>query len=768
MNLEKQVVASLLFKPSDIKNIELDLNWFSEKSHKEIVESIIDTGGNENDILMLAEKIKEKNPYSFVTDEYIYNLSTYAATSAHLPKYAKELEYRHIKDKLVGASERFTSNPTEENKDNMQNWMMKLDQLSVEEDTGSLQSTVDEIYYSLEHESEPGILTYKSIDKVLGGGMFGGTLITIGARPGVGKGNPNWVDIPTPDGNKKMGDLVVGDYVFDRYGKPTKVTGVYPRGELETYRVTLNDGRSTVVDGDHIWSYFSIGGDKKERLTNKTTKEMYELGTHLKKKKRSGKYGKHAKYSIPTNRAVEFQEKEHIIDPYVIGALIGDGALMERQLTISSNDEPVVSKVADLLGTKAVFSKSANYSWHFKLEEPVKNKKYLQTKDILFDYPELTTYSHLKEIPKEYLYTSIPKRMRLLNGLFDTDGHATRHKDKLNVGYTTTSKKLAEQIRWLLQSCGYLTGEVKDSRENRRDCYNITVLGQAEQLKELFTLVRKRKNAEEYEILKRRKYDRIAIKSIEKTGLVEEVTCISVENEEQLYLCNDFIVTHNTAFGINIAVEAMLQQQDIHIDFFTLEMSKKQMLNRFISRLSEINSYNLRDPYKRLDAKQKDSVISTTSLLLNSHFRIHDKLFELNQIARRIRKSHYEANGKPYIAFIDYLGLIDVKDQRQPRHVQVGEITRTMKILTNELDIPIILFTQLNRGIEARQDKEPVLSDIRESGAVEQDSNVVMFLSEPKDQNHNTDVIVAKNREGSLRKLRFNFLKSKMYFEEVD
>src|SRR5699024_628484 len=175
--------------------------------------------------------------------------------------------YRHIKDKLVGASERFTSNPTEENKDNMQNWMMKLDQLSVEEDTGSLQSTVDEIYYSLEHESEPGILTYKSIDKVLGGGMFGGTLITIGARPGVGKGNPNWVDIPTQDGNKKMGDLVVGDYVFDRYGKPTKVTGVYPRGELETYRVTLNDGRSTVVDGDHIWSYFSIGGDKKERLT---------------------------------------------------------------------------------------------------------------------------------------------------------------------------------------------------------------------------------------------------------------------------------------------------------------------------------------------------------------------------------------------------------------------------------------------------------------------------------------------------------------------
>lgn len=410
MKLEQQVVSSLLFKPSEIKNVDIDLSWFVDKSNKEIVESIVNTDGNERDILLLAEHIKDNNSQTKVDDEYIYNLSSMVVTSANLERYVQELEYRYIKNRLVVASERFTNNPTEKNKDAMQERMMELEALSVEEDTGSLKSTVEEIYHSLEYKSEPGILTYPSIDNVLGGGMFGGTLITIGARPGVGK----------------------------------------------------------------------------------------------------------------------------------------------------------------------------------------------------------------------------------------------------------------------------------------------------------------------------------------------------------------------TAFGINLAVEAMIKQPGLHTDFFTLEMSKKQMLNRFISKLSRINSYDLRDPFERLDAKQKASVIDSTTILLNNHFRIHDKCFELNQIARRIRKSHYEADGKPYIAFIDYLGLIGVKDQKQPRHVQVGEITRVMKMLTNELDIPIVLFTQLNRGIEARQDKEPLLSDIRESGAVEQDSNVVMFLSEPVEQQHNTDVVVAKNREGSLRKLRFNFLKSKMDFLEVD
>ena len=100
-------------------------------------------------------------------------------------------------------------------------------------------------------------------------------------------------------------------------------------------------------------------------------------------------------------------------------------------------------------------------------------------------------------------------------------------------------------------------------------------------------------------------------------------------------------------------------------------------------------------------------------------------------------------------------------------HIQVGEITRTLKILTNELNIPIILLSQLNRAVENRQDKKPNLSDLRESGSVEQDSNVVMFLHEDGEDEGKTIVSVAKNREGFTGDIEYRFLKSKMYFEEV-
>src|SRR5699024_7339953 len=128
-----------------------------------------------------------------------------------------------------------------------------------------------------------------------------------------------------------------------------------------------------------------------------------------------------SRYSIPTNGAVEFKERQLIVDPYVIGALIGDGSLLERALTISSNDVEVVEKVAELLDTTPRKQHKNNFSWQFRLKESLGRRKFLRTKDVLADFPETVTYSHMKEIPEEYLFTGLGSRMRLLNGLFDTD-----------------------------------------------------------------------------------------------------------------------------------------------------------------------------------------------------------------------------------------------------------------------------------------------------------------------------------------------------------
>lgn len=222
-----------------------------------------------------------------------------------------------------------------------------------------------------------------------------------------------------------------------------------------------------------------------------------------------------------------------------------------------------------------------------------------------------------------------------------------------------------------------------------------------------------------------------------------------------------------TAFGVNMAIQALNRNDDLQIDFVTFEMTKKQMLSRFLSQIGEINSMKFRNPYKYLKSNEKQSVETSLETIKKSGLRIHDTIRSIRELSKQIRRRHYEAEGKPYVCFIDYLGLIQPTNDNQPRHVQVAEITRELKLLTNELNIPIVLFSQLNRGIEGRQDKTPNLSDLRESGAVEQDSNVVGFLYEDKEDDSIVNLGIAKNREGMVGKIEYRFIKSKMHFEEL-
>lgn len=220
-----------------------------------------------------------------------------------------------------------------------------------------------------------------------------------------------------------------------------------------------------------------------------------------------------------------------------------------------------------------------------------------------------------------------------------------------------------------------------------------------------------------------------------------------------------------TAFGLNLAVEAIKQQPKLAVDFFTLEMNKGQMLKRFVSRLTEINSMKFRNPKLTLKDDEKAKVTAKGFELLNTGLRIHDSIFNIGDIERQIRRRHYESKGSPYIAFIDYLGLIQAADTRQQRYLQVGEITRTLKLLTNELNIPIVIFSQLNRNTENKD--RPTLADLRESASIEQDSNVVIFLFGDSEDESKTIVNFAKNREGFVGDIEYHFLKSKMYFEEI-
>lgn len=227
--------------------------------------------------------------------------------------------------------------------------------------------------------------------------------------------------------------------------------------------------------------------------------------------------------------------------------------------------------------------------------------------------------------------------------------------------------------------------------------------------------------------------------------------------------------TGKTAFSVNLAYQAMKNDKEVEVDFFTLEMNKQEMLNRFVSRMTGVSSSTLRSNADKLNGILKKLVNQSTSQLLASKLRVYDGLETLGEIVQTIRKNASRAKQGKYMAIIDYIGLVKVPNVKE-RYIEVGEVTRELKRLTNEFNIPIVALSQLSRGIENRNDKTPVLSDLRESGSIEQDSNVVAFLHRPESVNddHVVQLSIRKNREGELADINFTFIGEEMTFKEVE
>lgn len=375
-------------------------------------------------------------------------------------------------------------------------------------------------------------------------GMYG--FLLRGAKSGGGKAQPVDTMIPTPIGYRRLGDIKVGDYVYDRLGKPTKVLGVFPQGMLDCYTVTLADGRTTQCNNEHLWSYYSISSHKKEnrnKLITKTLEEIMQLSNNV---------------YIPINKAIEYDEKQYNIDPYVIGSFIGNGCCTNRILTLSSNDEEQVSNVAKLLNSDYVKNEN-NYNWFFidnKTEDNKFNRIYIQTKSLFGNYEnEICVCSYQKKIPNEYKYGSIAQRFSLIQGLMDTDGSICIDDGRYNVTYTTTSFELAKDIAEVIRSLGY-TCSIRESNRvkngvEQRTCYTLHMFIANSEKEKFFRLSRKLNRAKEaVNFNKKRDYNRIGIKKIVKEDYQKEMVCIYVDNEEHLYLTNDFIVTHNTTTSI--------------------------------------------------------------------------------------------------------------------------------------------------------------------------------------------------------------------------
>lgn len=225
-----------------------------------------------------------------------------------------------------------------------------------------------------------------------------------------------------------------------------------------------------------------------------------------------------------------------------------------------------------------------------------------------------------------------------------------------------------------------------------------------------------------------------------------------------------------SAWTINLIDRALQRNDGLRVDLFSLEMSKKEVFSRFVAKMTTLNTYYLRKMNKMLKPGDKELVRATIEYFKQKDLKVYDTVSELNQILGIIKeRAAGQAPGK-YLAVIDYVGLIKVNNNRD-RRLQIEQITRELKNLANEHQVPIVILSQLSRGVEQRQDKTPMLADLRESGSIEQDSNVVGFLSnEETEENHEgyqrVKFSIKKNREGDLMDSTFKFYKAQMNFVE--
>jgi len=336
--------------------------------------------------------------------------------------------------------------------------------------------------------------------------------------------------IPTPTGWTTMGDLNVGDLIFARDGKTTKVIGKSPIQQIDTYEIEFDNGEIIKACGEHLWKVSHSDWYHKEKIL--TTNQIIEKFNCLKKVFKS------SSIYIQINESIDLPEINLPIDPYTLGVWLGDGSKSNGAITGLYEDIKKISEKIPLKITTKSKEKSTSDVWRFYYQGLRKETHVLKLNEE-------------KIIPEEYLRSSTSQRLELLRGLMDTDGSVSPNGA---CEFYQKGGKLLHQVRELLSSLGIKSRLRYKKISGYSGLYG--TISFCTNKYEVFTLPRKlerQKNS-----LDHPKNKRLYIKDIRKIE-TEPMQCISVDNQDHLFLCGKtFIPTHNSttvvAFLLHYAV----------------------------------------------------------------------------------------------------------------------------------------------------------------------------------------------------------------------
>ena len=364
-----------------------------------------------------------------------------------------------------------------------------------------------------------------------------------------GRAHPTDTPVLTPDGFRPIGELAVGDLVIGSDGEPTPVIGVYPQGEKDIYRVTAQDGASTLCSGDHLWAVTTRDDRRRGKpLRVLTTREM--LGNL-----RANHYHR---YELPLHSApVCFPHREVPMDPYALGLLLGDGCLTGSTTPSFSTLDPELAWELQvrLPGIQVRPKGRSDYVLN-QLTSPWQSTMLVEN-PLTGAVRRLGLYgtrSTTKFVPELFLYNSANVRLALLQGLLDADGGPVAQRGRTcRVQYTTTSPRLRDDVLFLVRSLGGVAytrvrpalgrppGLVKGRAVHHRHDAHVIDIRLPEGI-EPFRLTRK---LQKYRAEGGGGRPMRFIESIEPAGTAEAV-CISVAAADSLYTTEDFLLTHNT------------------------------------------------------------------------------------------------------------------------------------------------------------------------------------------------------------------------------
>jgi replicative DNA helicase len=730
-------------------------------AHQLVHEAILDlyARGEPADAITVSNELSRRGELSRIGGApYLHTLIASVPTAANAGYYARIVRERAILRRLVEAGTRIVQFGYSGDGD-----ADDLVDRAQAEVYGVTDRRIAEDYHPLS-EIMPGALEEIEAIGAHGGGISGvptgfadldaltnglhpGQMIVIAARPAVGKALALDTRLPTPAGWTTMRDVKTGDYLIGADGRPTRVVAATEvMLGRPCYEVIFDDGTAIVADEQHQWRTTTRAERRQagQRPRDSARRVSPRLGMRTYTRRPVPVYSRRellsalAEHIEVSAAAAQAHVHEPVKTTAAIAATLYSENRSERRLNHAvAVALPLVLPDRELplppyvLGVWAGDG-SSNAATRGSVQAA------LRSLGVLGD----------KHIPGSYLRASEKQRRALLAGLLDTDGTVTAGG---SVQFTVTSYRLARDVRDLVTGLGYRCGWSERTVTGRTTASSTAYTLTFTTTDDVFTLSRKK--TEHRDRRPSHTTPRTSERFITDVRPVPSVPvrCVQVDNADHLYLASESMIpTHNSALALDFARSATIRH-GLPTVVFSLEMGRNEITMRLLSAEARIPMHVMRtgqmsdDDWGRL-AKRMSEVADAPLFIDDSP---NMSLMEIRAKCRRLKQRH-----DLKLVIIDYLQLMSSPKRVESRQQEVSELSRSLKLLAKELEVPVVALSQLNRGPEQRQDKKPMLSDLRESGSIEQDSDVVILLHREDAYERESprageaDLIIAKHRNG--------------------